>query len=604
MNKLGRLLDWRIGAVVALVGVGCAVYFFLLKPGTSRPQRPPDRQAPGPAWFADVTDQAGLRFVHDAGPDPQETRNYFMPQLMGSGAALFDFTPDGRIKYLYLLQNGGAKGARNRLYRQLPGGRFKDVSAGSGLDIAGYNMGVAVGDVNNDGLPDVLVTQYQGARLFLNNGDGTFTDVTREAGLHNPGWGCSAAFFDYNRDGWLDLVIANYVAYDPTVRCTDAKKRPDYCGPNKFPGQGARLFRNQGGSNNGFTLVWRGLLPLVVPRFRDVTKTSGLGAAKGRGLGVVCADFDGDGWPDMLVANDGEPNHLWINQQNGTFTEEAVPRGLAVNRLGTSEANMGIALGDVTGSGRFDVFITHVTEETNTLWRQKSRGLFQDQTARLGLVTTTQWRGTGFGTVLGDFDQDGGLDLAVVNGRVVRPHHLPSALGPRWSAYAERNQLLANDGPWGFRDISLDNPALCGTPNVARGLAYGDIDGDGALDLLVTTAGGKARLYRNVVPRRGHWLLIRAVDPRLGGRDAYGAEVRVRAGEQRWLRLVNPASSYLCSNDVRAHFGLGAAARVDEIEVRWPDGLVEVFPGCKADRRIVLARGAGKRGGKRRKERE
>jgi hypothetical protein len=529
-----------------------------------------------------VTEEVGLDFVHDAGPLPGDT--YFMPQIIGSGAALFDFNNDGRLD-IYLLQNGGPKGARNRLYQQLPDGRFKDVSAGSGLDIAGYNMGVAIGDVNNDGLPDVLVTQYGGVRLFLNNGDGTFTDVTREAGLQNLAWGCSAAFLDYDRDGWLDLVVVNYVAYDPAKPCLGPNDPPEYCGPNTLPGQVARLFHNCGPVAGA-----RGR----AVRFEDVTAKSGLGALPGPGLGVVAADFDGDGWPDILVANDGQANRLWINRHDGTFRDEAVVRGLAVNRVGATEANMGIALGDVSGSDLFDVFITHLTAETHTLWVQGPRGRFEDRTSRAGL-TRSAWRATGFGTVLGDFNHDGMLDLALVNGRVAKMDLPPGKdpLGPHWSRYAERNQLFANDGLGGFHDISLENPALCGRPNVARGLAYGDVNGDGALDLLVTTVAGRARLYRNVAPKRGHWLLVRAVDPRWGGRDAYGAEVRVRAGERTWLRLLNPASSFLCSNDVRMHFGLGPAERVEQIEVRWPDGMVEVFPGCGADRQIVLSRGAG-----------
>ncbi len=583
MKKLFPPVGWRVFSALALALTACAGLFYgCYRPGLSTPEEP---DASGPPWFADVTDEVGLDFVHDAGP----LGDYLLPQIIGSGAALFDFNNDGLLD-IYLLQNGGPQGAKNRLYQQLPNGHFKDVSAGSGLDITGYNMGVAIGDVNNDGLPDVLVTQYGGVKLFLNNGDGTFTDVTKESGLANPAWGCSAAFLDYDRDGWLDLVIVNYVAYDPALPCPSPDGRPDYCGPNKFAGQVARLFHNKGVGSQGSGI--RSQRPLI-PVFEDVTQSSGLGAMSGPGLGVVCADFDGDGWPDILVSNDAQPNYLWINRHDGTFHEEGAQRGLAVDRIG-AQAGMGIALGDVAGNNLFDVFITHLTKETHTLWRQGPRGLFQDRTVPAGLVHS-HWRGTGFGTVLGDFDQDGALDLAIVNGRVRKLTELADdRLGPHWSWYAERNQLFANDGTGRFRDISLQNSPLCGTANVARGLAYGVFTGDGALDLLVTTVAGKARLYRNIAPKRGHWLLVRAVDPKLGGRDAYGAEVRVRALGRCWWRLINPASSYLCSNDVRAHFGLGSAEHVDEIEIRWPDGSAETFPGCRADRQVVLSKGAGK----------
>ncbi len=562
-------------AAVILGGVfgGCG-------PASDTPTEPADAQPLPPPWFADVTDEAGLDFTHDAGP----LGSFFMPQSLGSGAALFDFDGDGLLD-IYLLQNGGPAGKTNRLYRQLPGDRlrFQDVSHGSGLDFAGHNMGVAIGDVNNDGHPDVLVTQYGDIRLLLNKGDGkTFTDITKEAGLRNPAWGMSAAFFDYDRDGWLDLIVINYVDYDPTWPCTNRSGERQYCSPLTFPGRVAKLFHNLGPGKTGAV------------RFEDVTVAAGLAKLPGPGLGVVCADFDGDGWPDIFVANDGKPNRLWINQKNGTFTEEAVQRAVAYNGMGTTESGMGIALGDVDGDGLFDLFVSHLTEETNTLWRQGPRGFFTDGT-KAARVAGAGDRGTGFGAVLQDFDHDGAVDLAVVNGRISRAAESAApALGPHWGFYAERNLLFAGDGKGGFRNIAKANPALCGTPNVARGLAWGDVDGDGAVDLLVTTIAGRARLYRNVAAERGHWLLVRAVDP-THKRDALGAEVRVQAGERRWLRQIGPDGSYLCSSDARAHFGLGTADRVDAIEVRWPDGSAERFPGGPADRSIVLRKGAGVR---------
>jgi hypothetical protein len=523
-----------------------------------------------------VTEQYGLDFVHDAGP----TGTYFFPQIMGSGAAFFR-DGQGRLN-LYLVQNGGPTGKTNRLFRQGPDGRFADVSAGSGLDVAGYGMGVAVGDVNNDGHPDVLVTEYGRLRLFLGNGDGTFRDVSREAGLDSPLWATSAAFVDYDRDGWLDLVVADYVDYDRSRRCVGLDGKPDYCHPAQFEGTTARLYHNLGARSG----PGRGV------HFEDVTLKSGLAHKRGRGLGVACADFNGDGWPDILVANDSEANHLWVNQHDGTFVEEAVRRGLAYNGLGQPQANMGIALGDVDGDGLSDVLITHLADETHTLWRQGPRGIFHDRTAAGGLAAT-RWRGTGFGTALVDFDHDGHLDLAVVNGNVRKaPAGGDDRLGPYWAPYAEHNQLFAGDGTGRLLDRSADDPALCGLAGVARGLALADIDGDGALDLLVTQVAGKARLYRNVAPKRGHWLIVRATDPALH-RDAYGAEVRVQAAGRQFVGWVNPGQSYLCSHDPRAHFGLGGADRVDALEVLWPDGRRERYPSGPADRVIELRRGGG-----------
>jgi hypothetical protein len=530
----------------------------------------------------DATEEFGLKFLHDAGT----TGSYFMPQVMGSGAALFDFDNDGLLD-VYLLQNAGPNSkSTNRLFRQGKDHRFHDVSAGSGLDVSGYGMGVATGDVNNDGWTDVLITEYGRVRLFLNNGNGTFTDVTRDAGLDNPHWGASACFFDLDRDGWLDLVIVNYVKYDPAHPCGDEEAKRDFCGPNHYQGTPAKLFRNLGRiQGNKARSV----------RFEDITERSGLGRMPGPGLGVVCADFNGDHWPDIFIANDGKPNHLWINRRDGTFKEEGFIRGVACNAVGQADANMGVALGDVDGDGLFDLFVTHLTDEKHVLWKQGPRGLFQDKTAAAGLAAPL-WRSTGFGCVLGDFDHDGALDLALANGRVKLPQGTAGQKNTSfWDPYKERNQVFTNEGAGRFRDISPQNGSFCSTAAVSRGLACGDIDNDGGLDLLVTKVAGPARIFRNVAPNRGHWLLVRAIDPNLGGRDAYGAEITVRAAERRWWRTINSCHSYLCSNDTRAHFGLGTATKVDSIEVLWPDGTKETFPGTDADRILVLRRREGRK---------
>jgi hypothetical protein len=528
----------------------------------------------GPAWFDDITDSSGLHFTHDAGP----TGSYFLPQIIGSGAALFDCDNDGRLD-IYLIQNGGPNSsAKNQLFRQRDDGTFENISAGSGLDVAGFGMGVAIGDVNNDGWPDVVVTEHRGIRLFLNNGDRTFTEVTKEAGLDSVHWAASASFVDIDRDGWLDLVVVHYVDYDPSQRCPGAGARPDFCHPKMFHGTATHLYRNLGKQSGGKV------------KFRDVTLAAGLARRPGNGLGVLCADFNGDGWPDIFVANDAQPNHLWINQKDGTFREEAIARGCAVNGMGQAEGNMGIAWGDVDGDGLPDLFITHLTEETHTLWKQGPLGMFRDRTASAGLATPA-WRGTGFGVVMADFNLDGHLDLALVNGRVTRKLGAASSTFA-WADYAERYQVLMNDGKGCFADISADNAAFCGTPQVGRGLCAGDICGQGRVDLLATQVNGPARLYRNCAPTNGHWLIVRAIVPEWR-RDAYGAVVTATSGAGRWSRLIQPGSSYLCSNDPRAHFGLGDLDRVDSLRVTWPDGTEEQFPGGPADRRVTLRRGEG-----------
>jgi hypothetical protein len=565
---------------LAAVGLGCALAFaFLLYRAFPRPAGTPTDA--GPFWFQDVTAEAGIDFVHDCGPIDDR---YFLPQHLGSGCALFDFDGDGLLDVL-LLNAGGPRGRPNVLLQQRPDGTFLDVSAGSGLDYSAYCMGAAVGDFDNDGRPDLLITEYGRVRLFRNLGGGKFQDVSEAAGVRNPAWAVSASFFDFDRDGLLDLVIVNYVDYDPTRSCVRDSATREFCGPQVFRGTPARLLRNLGGG-----------------KFQDVSFESGLGRKAGPGYASLCADLDGDGWPDVFVTNDAAPNHLWINQRDGTFKEEAAARGAAVNRTGRAEANMGIAWGDADGDGLQDLFVTHLHTETHTLWRQGPRGFFQDRTAEARLQLPA-WRGTGFGTVLADFDHDGALDLALVNGKVFRDAPAPAGaddLHPFWRPYAQRNQLFRNRGGGAFDDVSgrESGPGgFCRQPGVWRALATGDVRNEGALWLLATAVGGPARLYKNVAPDRGNWLVVRAYDA-ARKRDALGAEVTVTAGGRRWVRTAHADGSFACSSDPRAHFGLGSVQRIDHVDVVWPHDLEgrrkERFEGGPVNRHRVLEQGRGK----------
>ena len=529
-------------------------------------------------WFTEVTAEVGLDVTAESWPDG----SYAAPEIMGPGVALLDYDGDDDLDVLQLrmpLPGSPDAPAPNRLFQQQDDGTFVDISAGSGLDDTGFAQGVAVGDVNNDGAPDVYFANYGRDALYRNNGDGTFTNVTAAAGVGELDlWSASTTFCDYDADGDLDLYVTHYLDYDPDVSCQGRSGHPGYCAPQTFDGVPDKLYRNIGGG-----------------RFQDVTTSAGLrwvdGGRKAKGLGVVCVDLSGDGLLDFYVANDGEANQLWINLGDGSFADEAIIRGVAVNRYGMPEASMGIALGDVDGDGGLDLLLTHLGGENNTLFSSGSGPLYRDRTPEAGLAVHDQAL-TGFGCRLFDFDLDGDPDLAVVNGRVQRGPAADSAeVSPFWSHFAEPNLLFENDGGGAFSNVTPTEIDFGRRVEVSRGLAIGDVDDDGDLDLLLSNGDNSLRIYRNgAAGSGGHWLRVRA---RVAGRDAPGTRVRLIAADREFLGLVLPGGSYMSSGDPRAHFGLGATDRVDRIEVTWPDGHREQFPGSQADRQVELTKGTG-----------
>ena len=571
--------------------------------GCSRPEpvEPPEagrgrevkaRPAAAAAWFTDVTRQVGIGFRHSAGRGDR----YLTPEIMGSGAALADLDGDGRLDVYLVGGDAGDGSATDRLFLQRADGTFVDATAGSGLGDPGFGMGVAVGDVDGDGDPDLLVTRFGPDRLYLNQGGGRFRAAPAAAapGLADPVWSTSACFLDADGDGALDLYVATYLDFAPPRQCSDAAGNPEFCGPEAFRGVPDRLYR--GGGDGTFTDASAALAD----------------RPSNKGLGVACSDLDGDGRTDVYVANDGEANQLWINLGDGRFEDRGPLLGAAVNGFGRPEAGMGVAVGDLDGDGGLDLFVTHLDRETNTFYAALAGGGFEDRTAVSGLGPPGLPY-TGFGIALFDAELDGDLDLAVVDGRVrrgaspaeraerrrARAPDSPAAPGatvdgdvPALLAdYAEPNLLFLNRGDGRFAPAPAEAGPLAHRVEVSRALLAGDVDADGDLDLLVTQAGGPARLYRNDAPRRGHWLEVRAV--LASGRDALGARVALRAGGRTRVRPVVSSAGYLSAVEPVVHFGLGAAARYDDLLVVWPDGVRERFPGGAADRSRTVRRGEG-----------
>jgi len=534
----------------------------------------------------DVTDSMGIDFVHFN----HITGEYMLPEITGSGAALFDFDNDGDLD-LYLVQGAllkpeedarpddwnGKWPPHDRLYRNdlVESGRlgFTDVTKESGIVAERYGMGVACADYDNDGWIDLYVTNVGSNHLFRNNGNGTFSDVTKKTGTDDTTWSTSASFFDYDRDGYLDLFVANYVAFsvDLKRRCFSKSSARDWCGPDAYDAKVDRLLHNRGDGT-----------------FEDVTVDSRIKEEFGAGLGVVCADFNEDGWTDIYVANDGDPNQLWINEQGtGRFRDEALLAGSAVNSMGRPEAGMGVDIGDFDGDGDLDMFMTHIDAESNTLYVNVGDGMYEDQTIQFGLHLPSLAK-TSFGTGFFDYDNDGWLDLLALNGAVYVLENLLRKKDPY--PLHQPNQLYHNQGGMKFVEVTEKAGDAFRISEVSRGAAFGDVDNDGDIDIAVLNNRGRARLILNQVGNQQNWIGLRVLEDN-GKRDALHARIEVTRSDGKVVwRRVRSDGGYCSSHDPRVLVGFGDYEGVVAVRVHWANGNVQQWENLDTGRYWLLQR--------------
>ena len=543
-------------------------------------------------WFKDESQTTGLTFVHANGMSGR----FYFHEMMGSGAALFDYDNDGDLDVLLVQGTGAAKLYRNDLVVGADGSRrlsFTDVTAASGLTTTGYGMGVATGDVDNDGCVDVYLTNFGRNQFFHNNCDGTFTDVTTHSGTGGSGWSVSATFVDYDRDGWLDLFVGHYVAYaaETSTPCFSLSGRPDYCSPNAYRPEQNHLYHN----NHDGT-------------FTDVTVAAGLAGNFGPTLGVVADDFDGDGWVDLYVANDGRENQLWINRHDGTFRNAGLLSGTAITADAKATGSMGVDAADIDGDGADDLLVTTLTGEGTSLFFRRGPMSFEDASAKTGIRGLSLGL-TGFGVHALDIDNDSRLDLLSVNG-AVRTIESLAQTGDRFPL-SQRRQLLHNLGGGRFEDVTGRAGPSFAIAEVGRGAAFGDIDNDGDTDVIVTNNNGPVRLFINQIGNRAHWVglslvsSVRSVRLRADNRPAeaghnvrsrvaVGARVEIlRPNQPPLLRRAATDGSYASASDPRVLVGLGDSAEPPSICVTWPDGRVERWNRIPIDRYTTLVEGAG-----------